>query len=273
MSNLRTYLNPKYLKNPIVTGTLLLTLAGLAAKLIGFFYRIFLSRIFHEEGLGVIGLIAPVMVLVHSVCAGGLQNAVTRFVAASKREKASEGYAYLFTGIAISMFLSAAMSYAVFHHAPFIARTVIGEPRCVPLLQISALSFPLASLHCCINGFFYGRKQAGVPALSMLIEQITRVVTVYLLYTAFVKLAKKMIIRRSPDKYAFFAYPVQLVNFFSGKPSDRNKRVQVFWNRIHSVFSVINTQTDVHLFCLLYNFFSDAAVKNILQLIFVIRKI
>lgn len=191
MSNLRTYLSPKYLKNPIVTGTLLLTLAGLATKLIGFFYRIFLSRIFHEEGLGVIGLIAPVMVLVHSVCAGGLQNAVTRFVAASKKEKASDGYAYLFTGIAISMFLSAAMFYAVFHHASFIARTVIGEPRCVPLLQISALSFPLASLHCCINGFFYGRKQAGVPALSMLIEQITRVAVVYLLYAAFVKLGAR----------------------------------------------------------------------------------
>ena len=86
----------KYLKNPIVTGTFLLTFAGLITKLIGFFYRIFLSRIFHEEGLGIIGLIAPVAVLVHSVCAGGLQNAITRFVAASKKEKSAESYAYLF---------------------------------------------------------------------------------------------------------------------------------------------------------------------------------
>ncbi|MCM1184046.1 MAG: oligosaccharide flippase family protein [Roseburia sp.] len=181
----------KCLKNPIVTGTFLLTLAGLITKLIGFFYRIFLSRIFHEEGLGVIGLIAPVAVLVHSVCAGGLQNAITRFVAASKKEKSAESYAYLFTGIVISMLLSVLMSYTVFHHAAFIARKLIGEPRCVPLLQISALSFPLASLHCCINGFFYGRRQAAVPAVSMLIEQLVRVAVVYLLYAAFMELGAR----------------------------------------------------------------------------------
>ena len=64
---LSRYLNPRYLKNPIVTGTFFLTLAGLITKLIGFFYRIFLSRIFKEEGLGVIGLISPVLILVHSV--------------------------------------------------------------------------------------------------------------------------------------------------------------------------------------------------------------
>lgn len=181
----------KYLKNPIVTGTLLLTLAGLITKLIGFFYRIFLSRIFHEEGLGVIGLISPVTILVHSICVSGLQNAVTRFVAASKEDKSAEGYGYLFTGITISVLLSAALSYIVFNNASFIARELIGEPRCIPLLQISALSFPLASIHCCINGFFYGYKKATVPALSMLVEQITRVLTVYLLYAAFLKLEAK----------------------------------------------------------------------------------
>ena len=76
---------PLYLKNPIVTGTLFLTVAGIITKLIGFFYRIFLSRTFNEENLGVFGLIGPVMMLVHAVCASGIQNAITRFVAASKR--------------------------------------------------------------------------------------------------------------------------------------------------------------------------------------------
>ena len=51
---LRDYLNPNYLKNPIVTGTLFLTVAGIITKLIGFFYRIFLSRTFNEENLGVL---------------------------------------------------------------------------------------------------------------------------------------------------------------------------------------------------------------------------
>ena len=74
----------KYLHNPLISGTLLLTVAGFLTKIIGFFYRIFLSRVFQDEGLGIIGLIAPVSMLVHSICSAGLQNAITKYVAASK---------------------------------------------------------------------------------------------------------------------------------------------------------------------------------------------
>lgn len=178
----RRYLNPRYLKSPIITGTFFLTAAGIVTKLIGFFYRIFLSRIFNEESLGVFGLISPVMMLVHAVCAAGIQNAITRFVAASKNEKSSEAYSYLFTGIAISLLLSGSMAYVIFSQAPFIAIHIIGERRCIPLLRISALSFPLATVHSCINGFFYGRKRAAIPAWSMILEQACRVLTVYILF-------------------------------------------------------------------------------------------
>lgn len=189
---LRSYLNPRYLKNPVITGTFFLTTAGLISKLIGFFYRIFLSRVFNEESLGVFGLIGPVMMLVHSVCAAGIQNAITRYVAASKKDKASEAYSYLFTGIAISTFLSGAMAYVVFHYAPFIAIHIIGERRCIPLLRISALSFPLATLHSCINGFFYGLKKAAIPSWSMLLEQTCRVLTVYILSSISVEMRLNM---------------------------------------------------------------------------------
>ena len=53
---LRRYLTPEYLKNPIITGAFFLTAAGIVTKFIGFFYRIFLSRVFNEESLGIFGL-------------------------------------------------------------------------------------------------------------------------------------------------------------------------------------------------------------------------
>lgn len=81
----------RVVKSPIIIGTFFLTFSGLITKLIGFFYRIFLSRIFQEEGLGIIGLVSPVMILAHSICSAGIQNAITRFVAASKGNKEGEG--------------------------------------------------------------------------------------------------------------------------------------------------------------------------------------
>lgn len=175
-------------KSPIVIGTFFLTSSGLITKLIGFFYRIFLSRIFKEEGLGVIGLVSPVIVLAHAICSAGIQNAITRYVAASKGEKEGEGFGYLFVGILLSVALSFFTAWIVFSNANYIALHMIGELRCVPLLRISALSFPLATVHCCINGYFYGKKRAAVPAASMLVEQLTRVFCVYLLYQITLKL-------------------------------------------------------------------------------------
>lgn len=143
----------RFAKSPIIIGTFFLTFSGLITKLIGFFYRIFLSRIFQEEGLGIIGLVSPVMVLAHSMCSAGIQNAITRYVAASKGDKEGEGFGYLFVGIFLSIALSLLAAWIVFSNATYIALHIIGEIRCVPLLRISALSFPLATVHCCINGY------------------------------------------------------------------------------------------------------------------------
>ena len=44
-------------KNPLITGTIILTVTGFASRFIGFFYRIFLSRLFGAEGMGIYQLI------------------------------------------------------------------------------------------------------------------------------------------------------------------------------------------------------------------------
>jgi stage V sporulation protein B len=168
--------------NPIITGTFFLTLSGLITKFIGFFYRIFISRIYTEEALGIFGLTAPVMMLVNSVCAIGIQSAITRYVAASNNEDSSDSYSYLFIGMIISVALSTIMAYIVFNYSLFISTEIIGERRCAPLLKLCALSFPPAAIHSCINGFFYGKKKTFCPSTSIIVEQTVRVITVFALY-------------------------------------------------------------------------------------------
>lgn len=47
-------------KHPVLTGTAILTCAGILSRLIGFFYRIFLSRTIGAQGLGIYQMIFPV---------------------------------------------------------------------------------------------------------------------------------------------------------------------------------------------------------------------
>ncbi len=181
MSTARSF-SVKYLKNPIITGTVILTIAGFLTKFIGFFFRIFLSRIFQNEELGIVGLISPVSVLIHSVCAAGMQNSITKYVAASKGHNSRIAYSYLFTGSIFSCCLSFLMTFLIWNFAPLITEYFFHDNRCIPMLKIVALSFPPASLHSCINGFFYARKKTSIPSVSMIIEQCIRVLTVFVLY-------------------------------------------------------------------------------------------
>ena len=163
-------------------GTLILTVTGLLSRLIGFFYRIYLSRLFGEESIGIYQLISPVMTLVFSLSAAGLQNAISKFVAAKAvlhDYKASARI--LLVGFTFSFSLSLLCTLLVYRFSDFAAAFLLFEKRCAPLLRIAALSFPFAAVHSCINGYFYGIRKTGVPASTQLIEQLFRVGSVCLI--------------------------------------------------------------------------------------------
>lgn len=168
---------------PLVTGTIILTMTGFISRIIGFFYRIFLSKTFGEEGMGIYQLIAPVLALSFSFCASGIQTSISKYIAS---EPSTRNYKYslhvLLTGMSISMMLSVIFGKIIYQYSEPIAAHMLLEARCAPLLRIIALSIPFASLHSCINGYFYGIKKANLPAATQLIEQLIRVGSVYYLY-------------------------------------------------------------------------------------------
>lgn len=159
---------------PLVRGTLILTVTGLITRVIGFFYRIYLSRLFGEEGMGIYQLIAPVLSLSFSLCAASYQTAISKFVAEYTAQKGMR-FRTLFAGLAISIPLSLACTAFLFLKADFIAAKLLMEPRTASMMCILAFSVPFSSIHACINGYFYGVKRTGPPAVSQLIEQLTRV--------------------------------------------------------------------------------------------------
>lgn len=60
-------------KNPLITGTILLTGAGFLSRILGFFYRIFLSRAIGAEGLGVYQVVFPIHSIAFALCCGAIR--------------------------------------------------------------------------------------------------------------------------------------------------------------------------------------------------------
>ena len=170
-------------KNPLLIGTFILTVTGLISRFIGFFYRIFLSKVFGAEGMGIYQLISPVLALSFAFTVSGIQTAISKYVAGETTTRDYKtSFRTLWMGFLLSMALSIGCMLYIYHYSEWIAVTLLFEKRTAPLLRILALSIPMATVHSCINGYFYGIKRTAIPALSQMAEQIVRVGSVYLIY-------------------------------------------------------------------------------------------
>ena len=171
------------MKNVILRGTLLLTIAGVVSRIMGFFYRIFLANTIGAEGMGIYQLIFPVYSVCFSLCASGIETVISKLTAEKFAVgKPSKALGILKSGFLLTLSLSLLCSFVVFYYASPLAITFLKEPRCIPLLKILALSIPFGSLHTCICGYYFGIHKASVPAFSQLIEQGLRIGCVFLLY-------------------------------------------------------------------------------------------
>jgi len=147
------------------------------SRILGFFYRIFLSHTIGASGLGLYQLIFPVFTLCLAISASGIQTAISRFVASSEDKKK-----YLYSGLILSTFLSATFALFIYFAAPWIAATLLKEPRTTELLRAMVYSLVPASVHSCFNGYYYGKKESTIPSACQIIEQLARVFGTLVIY-------------------------------------------------------------------------------------------
>lgn len=170
-------------KKTIIKGTFILTATGFATRFMGFFYRIFLSHTFGEEGVGLYQLIFPVYALCFSFTAAGIETALSRCVArrltCGQKKEARE---LLYTSLICTVFLSCIITILLQYYAAFIAESFLKDGRCTEFLVLLSYAFPFAAVHSCIAGYYLGGKETRVPAVSQLLEQTVRILSVYLIY-------------------------------------------------------------------------------------------
>ena len=167
----------------LLKGTLILTLTGLCTRVMGFFYRIFLSHTFGEEGMGIYQLVFPVYALGFSLTCAGIQTILSRLTAKNTAlGKEKEARELLYSGLLITVFLSCIVTLLLQKYANFAAVNFLKDPRCEDLLILLSYVFPFAAVHSCICGYYFGRKETGIPAVSQLLEQSARIAGVLLIY-------------------------------------------------------------------------------------------
>lgn len=170
-------------KRFLLKGTIILTISGFITKIIGFVYRIFLSQTIGAQGIGIYQLIFPLHTLCFALSVGGIQTAISRFVAARAALKDEQGARDIFLiSTLLSLFISVLTSFFLYRYADWLSVHILLEESCAPLLRLMAPSIPLGTFHSCVSGYYFARKKLSIPAFIQLAEQLARVVASYIFY-------------------------------------------------------------------------------------------
>lgn len=181
-----------FLQNKIIKGTLILTVAGFVTRILGFFYRIFLADRLGASLLGTYQLIFPVYGIAFTIYGAGIQTAISQIMASScaisskvprngQNKSCDTAKQILLYGLGISLCLSLSLLFLIQNFADPIANYLLLEPSCAPYLRILSLLFPFCGVTACIQGYHYGLQNAKVPAMTQIVEQISRLGFVFLI--------------------------------------------------------------------------------------------
>jgi len=168
----RSTLKHMFQNNKLLSGALLLTLANVLTRIIGFIYQIFLVRQLGAEGIGVYQLMAPVIMIVISLIATGIPVAVARFAPLY----GEEGKPVLRSGSKLALLVSLPVSAGILALAEPIA-ALIGDIRIAVPLRLYCLLPPLIALNAVTKNWHLGRGRAMPSVVGELTEQLVRVGT------------------------------------------------------------------------------------------------
>ncbi|GAA0374517.1 putative polysaccharide biosynthesis protein [Bacillus horti] len=171
----------------VVRGTMILTLAVLASKILGFIYVVPLEHLIGLEGLTLLNHgYTPYTVLL-SLTTLGIPLAVSKYVATHnqlgeyrKGKRLLKRSFYLLLGLGVVMYL------LVFWGSPLFAKW-LQSPESTWIIRASASALLVVPAMAVLRGYFQGWQSMGPTGVSQVIEQLVRVVFMVLMAYLFVQ--------------------------------------------------------------------------------------
>ena len=169
-------------RSSFIAGTSILIGASLITRILGFVYRVMLTRLIGAQGIGLFQMVFPFLSLLLTFVTLGMGVTVSKFVAeaiainAKKRISKIMFYAY-----AMTITSSLVLTCLAFFSSSWIARHLFTDPRAIyPFVTLLPVMIIIA-ISTVLRGYFQGRQQMGSPAIASMIETVIRIISVYFL--------------------------------------------------------------------------------------------
>ncbi|GGE27289.1 stage V sporulation protein B [Marinithermofilum abyssi] len=169
-------------KQTFLHGTLILVGAGFVTKVLGFVYRIALSRLIGDEGMGLFQMAFPILIFTLTITTAGLPVAISKLVSEAGAVRDERRIrSILIVSIGIVICTSILFTGLTILLAPLIAHTLLTDERAIYALLGIAPIIPIVAISSIFRGYFQGRQHMSPYAFSQIVEQIVRIFTVLIL--------------------------------------------------------------------------------------------
>lgn len=163
-----------------IIGAVILSAAGIFSKILGAIYRIPFARIVGDEGLGIYQMAYPFYTLILAVSTAGVPLAVSKLISERQCQNDYQGINKI---LRISLILLSSfgvvMSVMTFISADYIATNILKDPRAALSLKAIAPAILFTLIMANFRGYFQGFLNMGPTAISQILEQLFRVITVF----------------------------------------------------------------------------------------------
>ncbi|NLI57519.1 MAG: stage V sporulation protein B [Clostridium sp.] len=163
-------------KKSFVGSAIVLMIAGLIVRVLGFIYRIYLSNLIGAEGMGIFQLISPVYSLIILTLSSGISIAVSKMVA---EQTAKNNHANLpritYCALAVVTTAGLMVSIGILIFIDPIVNIILKDSRTYYSLILLLPCIPVIAAASAVKGYYYGVQDVVPTACSQIVEQVVRI--------------------------------------------------------------------------------------------------
>lgn len=174
-------------RQTIIKGAIILTIANIITRIIGFFYRIYMAKTIGAEGMGLYQLITPLYLLVWSVSSSGLSTTMSKLTAQEKAKGAIGNVKRLLHySLVATVAIALLFSLVSYNFSEEISEMIIKDTRTALSLRIISICFPFMAAGSVLRGYYLGLQNTAISAISQVLEQSVRMAVIYILAQTFI---------------------------------------------------------------------------------------
>ena len=166
-------------KSSIISGTIILTIAGFLCKFLGAFSKVPLTNILTSKGVGIYQLIFPLYSLLLLLSSSGIPIAISKII--SENNNFDYGKKVVKYALKLMFVISSILTLLIIILSGFISN-IQGNPQVKICYIIIAPSIIFVSLISVYRGYFQGNQNFKPTAICQIVEQVVKISLIYLYF-------------------------------------------------------------------------------------------